>query len=68
MTRGKILLFVTYRNGGGAQGEVSFAGGYPFAPGSTVNLEVGGSTFELFTDGETAGLARQKMMQKSSRR
>jgi len=53
VTRGKILLFVTYRKGGSAQGEVSFAGGYPFAPGSTVSLDVGGNTFELFTEGET---------------
>ncbi len=52
--RGDILLFVTYRPGAGAKGEVSFTGGYPFAPGSTVNVNIGGSTFELFTDGEWA--------------
>jgi hypothetical protein len=51
--RGEILLFVTYR-AGGAQGEVSFSGGYPFAGGSTVKLEVGSSAFDLFTDGEWA--------------
>lgn len=51
--RGEILLFVTYRVGG-AQGELSFSGGYPFAGGSTVMLEVGSDTFELFTDGEWA--------------
>ncbi|MEZ5776844.1 MAG: invasion associated locus B family protein [Paracoccaceae bacterium] len=51
--RGDILLFVTYRPGG-AQGEVSFTGGYPFAGGSTVSLDIGGTGFELFTDGEWA--------------
>jgi hypothetical protein len=50
--RGDILLFVTYRPG--APGEVSFTGGYPFADGSTVAMDVDGNAFELFTDGEWA--------------
>lgn len=50
--RGDILLFVTFRPG--AAGEVSFTGGYPFAGGSTVSINVDGTTFELFTDGEWA--------------
>ena len=50
--RGDILLFVTFRPG--APGEISFSGGYPFAGGSTVKLDVDGTTFELFTDGEWA--------------
>lgn len=50
--RGDILLFVAYRPG--AKGEVSFTGGYPFASGSTVNLKIGESSFELFTEGEYA--------------
>lgn len=50
--RGDILLFVTYRPG--SAGEVSFTGGYPFAGGSTVELDVGGTKFNLFTDGEWA--------------
>jgi hypothetical protein len=52
--RSEILLFVTFRPGNGAKGEVSFTGGYPFAPGSTVNVNIGGTTFELFTEGEWA--------------
>ncbi|NDR57673.1 invasion associated locus B family protein [Aliiruegeria sabulilitoris] len=52
--RGKILLFVTFRPGSGAAGEVSFTGGYPFASGSTVTVNVGDSSFELFTEGEWA--------------
>ena len=50
--RGDILLFVTFR--AGAVGEISFSGGYPFADGSTVNLNVDGNGYELITDGEWA--------------
>jgi hypothetical protein len=52
--RGDILLFVSYRPSAGVNGEVSFTGGYPFANGSTVTLEIGDASFELFTDGEWA--------------
>lgn len=52
--RGDILLFVTYRPGANVNGEVSFTGGYPFADGSTVNLNIGGTQFELFSEGEWA--------------
>ena len=52
--RGDILLFVTFRPGSGAAGEVSFTGGYPFAPGSTVNMTIDNSSFEMFVDGEWA--------------
>lgn len=52
--RGDILLFVFYRPAAGVKGQLTFTGGYPFADGSTVNLKVGESTFELFSDGEWA--------------
>jgi len=51
--RGDILLFVTFRPGV-ASGEVSFSGGYPFAEGSTVTMQIDAESFELFTDGEWA--------------
>lgn len=51
--RSDILLFVTFRPGQ-AGGETSFTGGYPFAPGSTVALNVDGAKFEMVTDGEWA--------------
>lgn len=51
--RGDIMLFVTFRPGG-AQGEISFTGGYPFADGSTVAVAIDGKSFELFTEGEWA--------------
>lgn len=54
VNRGDILLFVTYRPGSDVEGEVSFTGGYPFADGSTVTLEIGGTSFDLFTEGEWA--------------
>lgn len=50
--RGDILLFVTFRPG--VNGEISFSGGYPFAAGSTVKLDVDGTGFDLFADGEWA--------------
>ena len=52
--RGDILLFVFYRPGASVQGQVAFTGGYPFASGSTAELDIGGTTFELFTEGEWA--------------
>ncbi len=52
--RGDILLFVTFRPGTGAAGEVSFTGGYPIAPGSTVNMTIDAASFEMFVDGEWA--------------
>ena len=52
--RGDILLFATYRQGQGDTPEISFTGGYPFAPDSTVEVTVGTDTFQLFTDGEWA--------------
>jgi hypothetical protein len=50
--RGDILLFVTFRPG--AAGEISFSGGYPFAGGSTVKLDIDGNGYDLFSDGEWA--------------
>jgi Invasion associated locus B (IalB) protein len=50
--RDDILLFVTFRPGN--PGEISFTGGYPFAPGSTVEVAIDGQPYQLFTDGEWA--------------
>jgi invasion protein IalB len=52
--RSDVLLFVTFRPGSDVKGQVSFTGGYPFAGGSTVNMDVSGTEFELITDGEWA--------------
>ncbi len=52
VTRSDIRLYIAYRPG--QAGEVSFQGGYPFAPDSTVEVDVGGTKFRLFTEGENA--------------
>ncbi len=51
--RGDILMFVTFRPGTGANGEVSFTGGYPFASGSPITVEIDGQTYGMIagTDG-----------------
>ena len=54
VNRGETLLFVFYRPEQGVIGQVTFTGGYPFAGGSTVTLDIGGTEFELFTEGEWA--------------
>ncbi|MEY8829598.1 invasion associated locus B family protein [Sedimentitalea sp. XS_ASV28] len=52
--RSDILLFVFYRPGSDVKGQVTFTGGYPFAPGSSVNMNISGNEFELFSEGEWA--------------
>ena len=55
--RGDILLMAFYRPGAGVSGQLAFTGGYPFAGGSTVNRNIDGTSFELFTEGEWAWAA-----------
>ena len=52
--RSDILLMAFYRPEAGVQGQLTFTGGYPFGGGSTVNVKVGDTEFELFTEGEWA--------------
>ena len=54
VTRGEILLMVFFRPEAGVSGQIAFTGGYPFADGSTVNVVIGDSEFELYTEGEWA--------------
>ncbi len=54
VNRGQTLLMVFYRPSAGAKGQVAFTGGYPFASGSTVTLDISGNSFEMFTEGEWA--------------
>lgn len=51
---GESLLFVFYRPGAGVNGQVTYTGGYPFGGGSTVTLDIGGTEYQLFTEGEWA--------------
>ena len=52
--RGDIRLIVFFRPSENVNGQVMFTGGYPFADGSTVSMQVGDTTFQMFTQGETA--------------
>ncbi len=52
--RSDIRLFVFYRPGEKVQGQVAFTGGYPFASGSTADMNINGTKFQLFTEGEWA--------------
>lgn len=52
--RSAIQLMAFFRPGADLSGQVAFTGGYPFADGSTVNMNVDGNQFELYTQGEWA--------------
>lgn len=52
--RSDILLMVFFRPEAKVEGQITFTGGYPFDDGSTVTLDISGSEFELFTEGEWA--------------
>lgn len=52
--RSDILLMVFFRPEAKVKGQITFTGGYPFAGGSTVTLDISGNEFELFTEGEWA--------------
>ncbi len=51
--RGDILLFATYRPDRSTP-EISFTGGYPFDPDTTVGVTIGDNEFQLFVDGQWA--------------
>ena len=52
--RGDILLYVTYVPAQNIAGQISFTGGYPFRENSTIEVNVDGTKFELFVQGEWA--------------
>jgi len=52
--RGDTMMFVTFRPGAGARGEVSFTPGYAFAKGARAQVQIGNDNFTLYTDGEWA--------------
>ena len=59
VNRSDIRFFITYLPKNGVRGEVSFTGGYPFNPDSTVSLSIGSAKYELYVDGEFRGAANQ---------
>lgn len=52
--RGEILFMTFFRPEAGVRGQVAFTGGYPFADGSTVDVDISGETFQLYTEKEWA--------------
>lgn len=52
--RDEILFMTFFRPDAGVNGQVAFTGGYPFAPGSNVEVNIGGTEFDLYTEGEWA--------------
>lgn len=54
VNRGDIQLIIFYRPGDSIAGQIMFAGGYPFAPGSVVTVSIGDTSYELFTEGNFA--------------
>jgi invasion protein IalB len=55
--RGDTLLMAFYRPAAGVSGQITFTGGYPFAPGVPVTLDVDGSQYALTSEGEWAWTA-----------
>jgi len=45
--RGDIRLFVSFRPAAGVSQEISFTGGYPFRPDSTVDVRIGSSEYKM---------------------
>lgn len=58
--RGDIRLIVFYRPSENINGQVMFTGGYPFAEGSTVSVKIDDTTYQMFTDNETAWPASEE--------
>lgn len=54
VNRGDILMFVAFRPGANVAAEVSFTAGYEFREGSTVTIDISGTSFELFTENNWA--------------
>jgi hypothetical protein len=52
--RDPAFVLVTNDPTTGGRGEVSFVAGYPYKAESSVNVSIGGSTFELFTAADKA--------------
>ena len=55
--RSDILLFVSYDPGKGIYGQLSFTGGYPFEEDSSVDVNIDGKRYQMFTSGEWAWAA-----------
>ena len=52
--RGDVFVLVTHRPAEDSRNVVSFITGYTYQPGSDVTVTIGGDSFSLFTEGDTA--------------
>jgi len=52
--RGDVFALVTHRPAENSTNVISFIAGYTYQPGSEVTATIGGETFSLFTEGDTA--------------
>ena len=59
--RSDILLFVSYEPGKGIYGQLSFTGGYPFEEDSSVDVNIDGKRYQMFTNGEWAWAASDEI-------
>ena len=62
--RGEIRFYISNRPAENVRNEVAFTGGYPFGDGSTVSVNIDGTAYELFTEGEWAWPATPEEDQK----
>lgn len=53
-TRGKVFALVTHRPSEDTKDVFSFIAGYSYKSGASVKLKIDGSSFTLFTQGDTA--------------
>ena len=65
-SRGNTYFMVSHDRKGKSFNTVSITAGYPYKEGGIVELKIGGATFELFTDNDTAW-ARDAKTDPSSR-
>lgn len=56
-SRGDIFALITHRPAEKTKDVFSYITGYPYKPGSEVNIAVNGSNFKLFTQDQTAWAA-----------
>ncbi|HZD25579.1 MAG TPA: invasion associated locus B family protein [Alphaproteobacteria bacterium] len=54
VNRGEVWLLVTHRPYRGVADEVSIYTGYPYKKGSSVQVDIDGHGFKMFTDDDTA--------------
>lgn len=52
--RGDVYTLVTHRTADGVRGEVSIVAGYDYKKGTGPTAKIGGGTFRMFAEGDTA--------------